>query len=436
MISPASLGWSPGLSDTSAAPVLLGLAIILVAAKAGGELFERLKQPAVLGELAVGVVIGNLHLAGLTGLDFLRGEHVLDVLAEIGIILLLFEIGLESTVAQMFRVGGSALLVAVIGVVIPSILGYGAARAFFPSESGFAHLFVGAILCATSVGITARVLQDLRKTKTPEAKIILGAAIIDDVLGLIVLATVSGMIAASNAGATMGAGAIAWISGKAVLFLVASIVIGRWLAPRIFGWATRLKSRGLLLPLSLSFCFLLSYLSVLAGLAPIVGAFTAGLILENVHYEELATRERKQLEDLLHPISSLLLPVFFVLMGLKVDLRAFLDPGVLAFAGVLTICAIVGKLVCGAGVLGRGINRMAVGFGMIPRGEVGLIFAGIGLTLAINGHPVVNAAIYSGVVIMVMVTTLVTPVLLKWRLGSGDEPDSGHRSPREGATAP
>jgi Na+:H+ antiporter len=184
--------------------------------------------------------------------------------------------------------------------------------------------------------------------------------------------------------------------------------------------ATRLKSRGLLLPLSLSFCFLLSYLSVLAGLAPIVGAFTAGLILENVHYEELATRERKQLEDLLHPISSLLLPVFFVLMGLKVDLRAFLDVSVLAFAGVLTLCAIVGKLACGAGVLVRGINRVAVGCGMIPRGEVGLIFAGIGLTLVINGHPVVNAAIYSGVVIMVMVTTLITPVLLKWQLGAAE----------------
>lgn len=406
--------------STQVANVLLGLAVILLAAKAGGELFERLKQPAVLGELAVGVVIGNLHLAGVTGLDFLRGEHVLDVLAEIGIILLLFEIGIESTVPQMLRVGWSALLVAVIGVVVPSILGYGTAHFFFPAESGYAHLFVGIILCATSVGITARVLQDLRKTKTPEAKVILSAAVIDDVLGLIVLATVSGMIAASNAGTFMGMGAIAWISGKALLFLVASILIGRWLAPRIFSMATRLKSRGLLLPLSLSFCFLLSYLSVLAGLAPIVGAFTAGLILENVHYEELATRERKQLEDLLHPISSLLLPVFFVLMGLKVDIRAFLDVGVLAFAGVLTICAIIGKLACGAGVLVRGINRVAVGCGMIPRGEVGLIFAGIGLTLAINGHPVVSPAIYSGVVIIVMVTTLITPVLLKWQLGAAE----------------
>src|SRR5688572_21615901 len=429
MFHPTALGWSPGFSDASGvADVLLGLAIILIAAKAGGELFERLKQPAVLGELAVGVVIGNLHLAGLTGLDFLRGEHVLDILAEIGIILLLFEIGLESTVPQMLRVGGSALLVAVIGVVVPSILGYGAARLFFPSESGFAHLFVGAILCATSVGITARVLQDLRKTQTPEAKVILSAAIIDDVLGLIVLAIVSGMIAASNAGTTLGAGAIAWISAKAVLFLVASIVMGRWLAPRIFRLATHLKSRRLLLPLSLSFCFLFSYLSVLAGLAPIVGAFTAGLILENVHFQELATRERKQLEDLLHPISSLLLPVFFVLMGLKVDLRAFLDPGVLAFAGVLTVCAIIGKLACGAGVLSRGINRVAVGCGMIPRGEVGLIFAGIGLTLTLKGHPVVGPAIYSGVVIMVMITTLVTPVLLKWQLGSA-EPEVENRAP-------
>jgi len=401
--------------------LLLGLTVVLLVAKLGGELFERLGQPAVLGELMMGVLIGNLHLVGVTSLDFLRHESVLGVLAELGIIIMLFEIGVESTVPQMLRVGPSALFVALLGIVAPAALGYGTARLFFGAESGYAHLFVGAILCATSVGITARVLKDIRRTRTPEAKVILGAAVIDDVLGLIVLATVSGMIKAANAGTSMGVGAVAWIAGKAVLFLVVSIVIGLWFAPRMFKVATKLRSRGLLLPLSLSFCFLLAYLSEMAGLAPIVGAFTAGLILEDVHYEELATREKHSMADLLHPLIGLLLPVFFVLMGLKVDLRAFADTSVLGFAGLLTVAAIVGKLTCAGGVLGSGVDRLGVGLGMIPRGEVGLIFAGIGTTLAIGGHPVVTPAIYSGVVIMVMVTTLVTPPLLKWRFARAPE---------------
>ncbi len=404
-----------GGGDHGLGTVLLGLTVILVGAKLGGELFERLKQPAVLGELLMGVLIGNLHLAGFTALDFLRGEKVLDVLAEIGIIIMLFEIGVESTVPQMLRVGPSALVVAIIGVVAPAALGYGTARVFLGAESGYAHLFVGAILCATSVGITARVLKDVRRMKTQEAKVILGAAVIDDVLGLIVLATVSGMITAAGAGQTLGVGAVAWIAGKALAFLVVSIVIGLWLAPRMFRVARRLRTRGLLLPLSLSFCFLLAYLSERAGLAPIVGAFTAGLILEDIHYEELATRERRSMHDVLEPLVSLLLPIFFVQMGLKVDLRAFADTSVLAFAGVLTAAAIVGKLACAGGVLGGGVDRVGIAFGMIPRGEVGLIFAGIGTTLVLGGKAVVTPAIYSGVVIMVVLTTLATPPLLKWR---------------------
>src|SRR4030095_11910832 len=168
----------------------------------------------------------------------------------------------------------------------------------------------------------------------------------------------------------------------------------------------------------LSFCFLLAYLSHVAGLAPIVGAFTAGLILEAVDFESLHSREQRSLEDLLHPVTSIFLPVFFLLMGLKVDVRGLADGGALACATLLTVAAIVGKLACAGAVLGRQTDRFAVAFGMIPRGEVGLIFAGIGLTLSVDGHPVVSTAIYSGVVIMVMVTTFVTPPLLKWRFAT------------------
>ncbi len=414
------------------APVLLSLLVILLGAKLGGELFTRLKQPAVLGELLIGMVLGNLSLVGLGQLEFLRHQETLNVLAEIGIILLLFEIGLDTTPRQMLQVGPSALMVALIGVVLPAILGYGGARLFFPEESKYAHLFVGAILCATSVGITARVLQDLGKTRTPEAKVIIGAAVIDDVLGLIVLAIVSGMIVAAGEGRSLGAGPVAWIAGKAVLFVVLAAALGLWLSKGAFKVASRLRSQGLLLAVSVSFCFLLAYLSHQAGLATIVGAFTAGMIVKNVHFEQVASRERRSLSELLHPLLGLLLPVFFVLMGLKVDLRAFAQEGVALFAVALCAAALIGKLACGVGVLGRGIDRLTVGLGMVPRGEVGLIFASVGMTLVLDGRPVVSPALYSGVVIMVMVTTLLTPPLLKWRLGRRAPPSDQELAPDAG----
>lgn len=399
--------------------ILAGLAAILLAAKLGGEIFERLGQPAVLGELVMGVVLGNLHLAGVTAFDFLREEATFAILAELGVVLLLFEVGLESNVREMLGVGLSALLVAVVGVVVPSALGFGVAKLFYPEASFYLHLFVGTILCATSVGITARVLKDLGSLQRRESKIILGAAVIDDVLGLVVLATVSGMIGAAASGATMGAGAIASIVGKAAAFLVASVLLGLWLSPRMFGFATRLRSKGLLLTLSLAFCFLLAYAAHRVGLAPIVGAFTAGLILEEFHYQELASKEKVDLHHVLQPLTALLVPVFFVLMGLRVDVRVFTDTSVLGFAAVLTLAAILGKQACSVAPLEKGLDRMLLGFGMIPRGEVGLIFAGIGATLVLDGAAVVSPAVFSAAVIMVMVTTLVTPPLLKWRLARG-----------------
>lgn len=396
--------------------ILLGLAVVLLSAKLGGEVFERLGQPAVLGELVVGIAIGNLHLAGVTAFDFLREEATFAILAEIGVVLLLFEVGLESNVKEMLGVGVSAFLVAVVGVVVPSALGFGVATLFYPTASHYVHLFVGTILCATSVGITARVLKDLGALQRRESKIILGAAVIDDVLGLVVLATVTGMIGAAAAGTTLGVGAVAGIVGKASAFLVLSILVGLWLSPRMFGVATRLKSKGLLMTLSLAFCFLLSYAAQKVGLAPIVGAFTAGLILEEVHYKDLATKEHVELHHVLQPITALLVPIFFVLMGLRVDVRVFADTSVLGFAGALTAVAILGKQACSIATWEKGLDRALLGFGMIPRGEVGLIFAGIGATLVLDGRPVVSPPIFSACVIMVMATTLVTPPLLKWRL--------------------
>lgn len=401
-------------------PVLAGLVIVIVAAKLGGELFERLRQPAVLGELVVGVVLGNLGLAGLHGLDFLKSDPGLALLAELGVILLLFQVGLETDLDEMLAVGWSSLLVAVLGVIAPFLLGWGVAVWFVPEESTLAHAFLGATLCATSVGITARVLQDLGKSQTREARIVLGAAVIDDVLGLLVLAVISGLIVAADTGVALSAAGILWILGKAAAFLLGAVLAGRWLSPRMFQWGARLRGHGVLFATALVFCFGLAFLSGELGLAPIVGAFAAGILLDPLHYRHFVERGEDELDDLVKPLSWLLVPIFFVLMGIRVDLQTFRDPAVLGFASVLTLAAIAGKMACALGVLERGVDRISVAVGMIPRGEVGLIFAAIGATLKVGGVPVIAPRIFSAIVIMVIVTTLLTPPLLKITLGRLD----------------
>jgi Na+:H+ antiporter len=396
-------------------PVILALAIILLAAKLGGDVATRLGQPAVLGELVVGVVLGNAGLVGISWFGFIRTDATIDVLSRLGVLILLFEVGLQSTVREMMRVGLPSLLVAVLGVVTPFALGWGVGAWLLPDHSAYVHAFLGATLTATSVGITARVLQDLGRSTTAEAKIILGAAVIDDVLGLMILAVVGGVIAAADAGRAFSPGQVAALLGKAALFLFGALALGVSLSPRMFGLASRLRGRGVLLAFALIFCFALAYAASMVGLAPIVGAYAAGLVLEQVHFRDFVVQGERQLEDLIHPISSFLVPIFFVLMGMHVDLGVFAQPGVLALAGVLTLAAIIGKQACSLGA-GRGLDRLSVGIGMIPRGEVGLIFANVGLGLVVAGERVVDGGIFSSVVIMVIVTTLVTPPALQWSL--------------------
>jgi Kef-type K+ transport system membrane component KefB len=297
----------------------------------------------------------------------------------------------------MAAVGGSATLVAVLGVVAPMLLGLGVSQGFLGGHHVLTHWFVGATLSATSVGITARVLGDLGKATSVEGRIILGAAVIDDVLGLIVLAVVTGLIEAANAGRAFDAMGLAVIIGKAVGFLLLAVVVGRWLSSVTFRFAARLPGEGLLLSFGVAFCFFTAFLAGKAGLAPIVGAFAAGLVLEDVHYQALRERDpqKRDLSHLLAPIGALLVPVFFVLMGMGVDLSVFAQPGVMGFAGALTLAAVLGKQVCSLGVWGPGVDRLAIGLGMIPRGEVGLIFASIGRTLTIGGVRVVDDMVYS-----------------------------------------
>jgi Kef-type K+ transport system membrane component KefB len=398
------------------AVVILALAVILAAAKLGGDLAVRIGQPAVLGELVAGVVIGNLDLVGVSALEVLATNESIEVLAQIGVLILLFQVGLESTVRDMLKVGVTSLVVATLGVVTPFALGWGVGALLLPDHSAYVHAFLGATLTATSVGITARVLQDLGKSQTPEARIILGAAVIDDVLGLVILAVVSGVIQAANLGTTLSYGAMGLVVVKAVAFLFGALALGLAVSPRLFTLASRLRGRGVLLATALVFCFTLSYLASVIGLAPIVGAYAAGLVLEDVHVKDFTRRGEHQLEELLQPVATLLVPVFFVVMGARVELAAFGRGDVLGLAALLTLAAIVGKQACALGAWGGPLDRLSIGIGMIPRGEVGLIFASIGMGLAVAGERIIDEATYSAVVIMVIVTTMAAPPALKWSL--------------------
>jgi Kef-type K+ transport system membrane component KefB len=424
---PHAASASEGAHSDPVGGVAIALAVILVSAKIGGDLAVRLKQPAVLGELIVGVVMGNLGLVGLDVFDALKTDANVDMLARLGMLILLFEVGLESTVAQMLKVGLSSFLVATCGVVAPFALGWGVGAWLLPEASPYVHAFLGATLTATSVGITARVLKDLQQSRSQEARIILGAAVLDDVLGLVILAVVTGIIAAADRGGSMQASDVAWIVGKAGAFLVGALVLGRLISPRAMHIAAQLRSPGVLVSAGLSLCFTFAWLSDRIGLAPIVGAFAAGLVLEDVHYRDFTKLGEQPLEKLIQPISSFLVPIFFVLMGLRTDLRAFGSVEVLKLAGALTIAAIVGKQACALGVLGKGVKRVVVGIGMIPRGEVGLIFGNIGLSLRVGGERIITEATFSAVVVMVIVTTMITPPLLK--LGFGTRPPTSSRRP-------
>jgi Kef-type K+ transport system membrane component KefB len=400
-------------TDTPTVPVLGMLALVLVGAKLAAWAAERVGQPAVLGELLLGVALGNVPLSGAAALEPLAHDAGIALLADLGVILLLFEVGLDTSVAEMRSVGGPSALVAVLGVVAPFVLGWAGGRLLLPDVSGHVHLFLGAALTATSVGITARVLKDLGAAASREAKVILGAAVIDDVLGLVVLAVIVALITAAGGGEAFSAGAIVLIVLKAVGFLAIALVAGRRLAPGWFALAGRLPVSGVLLPASLAVCFALAWMAARMGLAPIVGAFAAGLLLEREQYAHLETRDGGDLEHALAPLLGLLLPVFFVLMGMRVDVAAFADAALLGLAAVLTAAAIVGKLACAVGA-GRGIDRLSVALGMVPRGEVGLVFAGVGLGLHVAGEPVIDTRTYGAVLFMVVATTLVTPPALRW----------------------
>jgi Kef-type K+ transport system membrane component KefB len=392
--------------------VWLILAGMLLAAKLGGEIAVRLNQPSVLGELCVGIVLGNLYLVGIPTFDGAAELVPVEFLAELGVVLLLFEVGLESTLTEMRAVAPTSGLVAIIGVVIPMLLGYGASLWLLPDAPFALHMFIGATLCATSVGITARVLKDLNAMGRPETRVILGAAVIDDVLGLIVLAVVASI---AEFGAVPGPMDLAVIIGLAAGFLVGALLLGAYVMPGVFRLASKLRTPDVLAAVAIGLCLLLAGVSGAAGLAPIVGAFAAGLILDEVHVRPFGHKSARDLTEIIGPIVAIMAPIFFVRTGMMVQLGGIgTEPLILAL--VLTVVAIVGKLVAGLGVRGGTVDKLTVGIGMVPRGEVGLIFANVGAGIQFEGEPLIEAGVYAAIVLMVMATTVVTPPWLAQRI--------------------
>ena len=379
---------------------LFSLIVIYIFARLLGELAVRIGQSSVLGELLAGVLVGP-SLLGLV-----HPTETLTLLGEIGVMLLLFEVGLESDLQSFLRVGPSAAVVALIGVAVPFTLGYGVAATLHVTT--LQAIFVGATLTATSVAISARVLSDLGRLQSHEGTIILGAAVLDDILGLVILSVMVGLAESG----TISWLAIAQTASLAILFLSGAIVFGHRYATLFSKLVNRLNTRGALVITALTFALLLGYVAEEVRVAPLVGAFAAGLILARTEHQGL-------IEERLKPITDVFVPIFFVLVGVAVNLT-HLNPfnpqnrSVLFLAGGLTLVAIIGKLASGWGVLDRSVNRWVVGVGMVPRGEVGLIFAGVGL-----GAHIITEAQYGAILVVVAVTTFLSPVLLKRLLRDG-----------------
>ncbi len=405
-------------TELDLARLLLDLLIVLVAAKVAAELAERVKVPAVLGEIVAGILIGPSVL-GLVELGGERGVSV-SVLAEIGVLLLLMSVGMEMDLAELGKVGRASLLVAVVGVVVPFAAGVAAGFGF--GESSNTAIFFGAALTATSVGITARVFGDLRALATTEARIVLGAAVADDVLGLIILTVVVKVVT----GGSVGVGTVAGTLGLALLFLAGTGVVGLLLVPRLLDVIHRRATSGATLTVAaLAVTLGFAQLADLAKLAFIIGAFMAGLAVGASDHHERIARD-------LGAVGNVFIPVFFLQIGINADLEAMAKPSVLGMAAVMSVLAVAGKLVAAVGAFGTRSDKVLIGIGMVPRGEVGLIFASIGLA---NG--VLEGDQYGALLLVVLVTTVITPPLLRMRLGrdaardlaeavpATDEPEGG-----------
>jgi Kef-type K+ transport system membrane component KefB len=389
----------------SISSVLLVLAGILFVAKIAGEVAERMGQPAVLGEMLAGVILGGSAL-GLVN----PGSSAVHLMSELGVIVLLFAIGLETDLHKLTKVGTASLAVAICGVVLPFALGYGVAVAFGVAQ--LTALVIGAAMTATSVGITARVFGDLNQLQSAEGQIVLGAAVIDDILGLVILAIVANVVA----GGSLTVASTLITTVKAFGFLILVVGIGKLVVPPIFQLLSRLGKPETLSPLALALAFAFAALAEASGSALIIGAFAAGLVLA-------PTPHAHEIEKGILRLGHFFVPIFFVAVGASVDITTFARPHVLLLGSALTIAAVAGKFLAGYSIVWFKGRKSVIGAGMIPRGEVGLIFAQMGLA-----QGVLVEGDFSAVMLMVMGTTFIAPVLLKKLLKKADGGPPSHES--------
>lgn len=412
--------------------VFMMFAVVLLAAKIG-NFVEKFGQPGVIGELFAGIFLAALGYFGVQQIDAIVANEVISFMAAFGALLLLFSIGLESEITEMKKVGFAAAMVAVIGVVLPFAAGaFVLGPIFFREASVNAHLFLGASLVATSVGITASVFRSLGILRTRAARTVLGAAVIDDVLGLIVLAIVSALVS----GTEVTGGTIFILSIKAFGFLAGALVLGTLLARPISNFFSKIYSGiGMKLGIAIAFALIFGYVAELFGLEPIIGAFAAGLLLDSVHFNSYADPEivndlrglefqeekdrnkvlrlinkhkRTHVEDLIGNIGLIFVPIFFVYTGLQVDFESLLQPDLYIAAGIISIIAVITKLVSGFAAKGPMREKLLVGMAMVPRGEVGLIFAATGRSLG-----VLSSDMFSVIILVVIFTTFIAPQFIK-----------------------
>jgi Kef-type K+ transport system membrane component KefB len=450
----------PGVATTLShsdpiAPVIFGVTLILIAALIGRHFARRTNQPSVLGELLMGLLVGNVLawsgyelmlvlregtavmdmtemamrgtdwltaaenvlgsagaadflalLQGPHGGEYLQVAHAVDVLSRYGVIFLLFHVGLETSFTELRNVGGDSIRVAVLGVMAPFALGFLASWLLSSADNYEQHLFLGATLGATSIGITARVLQDINRSQSGEARIILGAAVIDDILGLIMLAIVTGIVVTG----TLRLGEVVYTITLATVFIGAALMLGPYVIRMLVCMLKRFDEVEAKIFISFVFVMTLAWVASSVGLATIIGAFAAGVLVtdDQFHPWDCENCRKYSIRELFMPIEAILVPIFFVLMGMQVKLEAFFDPYVLLLSAAMILAAVLGKLVSGWGVRQPGLRRLVVGVGMLPRGEVGLVFASIGRSLG-----VVSTEVFSAIVLMVIVTTFATPPWLK-----------------------
>lgn len=411
-------------------------ALVLVAGKFG-NFIERWGQPAVIGEIFAGIALSAAGYFGWGFIDETVNNSIIAFIASFGALLLLFSIGLESNIREMKKVGVNALAVALIGVITPFVVGtYVLGPLFYADASSNAKLFLGAALVATSVGITASVFRTLKIIRTRAAQTVLGAAVIDDVLGLIVLSIVSALAT----GGSVTAGSVALIAIKSFGFLAAALFFGGTVAKIASKFLRKINEGiGMKLTLAIGFALVFGYLAELFGLEPIIGAFAAGLLLDEVHFSHfddpeivhdlkaldfkaekdktavlnlIKKNKDTHLEDLVASISLIFVPVFFVYTGMQIDFGSLLQPKLYVVAAVISVVAIATKMLAGIAAKGSSKEKLLVGVSMVPRGEVGLIFAATGKSLG-----VLSDELFSVIVLVVIITTFIAPPLIK-RIGS------------------